>query len=104
MSCDLKIVSIEPCAIKHFMTKWPCSGLQNIHHITACFDGPDLINMEVFNNESETEVTNNNDFYGTGAMPALLENAFKYSIKIQHSPDLIDQGYIVTEKQLKTKI
>ena len=100
---DIKIVSIEQCAIKDFMSRWPCSGLDNIHHITACFQGSDLIDMEVFNDEFETELTDNNDFYGTGAIEALLEDAFKYSVKVQHSVKLIDQGYILTEKELYFK-
>jgi hypothetical protein len=89
------------------MTKWPCSGLQNIHHITACFDGSDLIDIEIFNHEIErfeTRVEADYNFLGTGAMPALLEDAVKYSIKIQHSSELIEPGYILTEKELKTKI
>ena len=91
MSGDLKIVSIEPCAIVEFMKTWPCSGLHNVHHVTACFsaDG-DLVDYEAYRDEQETEIVDTQDYDGGGAMSALLDDAFKFSHAIKNQPGLID--------------
>tara|TARA_B100000287_G_scaffold325394_1_gene309548 strand:+ start:277 stop:573 length:297 start_codon:yes stop_codon:yes gene_type:complete len=87
---DLKIVSIEPCAIVEFMKTWPCSGLHNVHHVTACFsaDG-DLVDYEAYQDEQEMEPVDVQDYDGTGAMSALLEDAYKFSHAIKNEPGLI---------------
>ena len=91
MAEDLKIVSIEPCGITEFMKTWPCSGLHNVHHVTACFssDG-DLVDYEAYQDEQETEFVDVQDYDGGGAMSALLDDAFNFSHAIKNQPGLID--------------
>ena len=91
MAKELKIVSIEPCAIEEFMKTWPCSGLHNVHHVTACFssDG-DLVDYEAYRDEQETEFVDVQDYDGGGVMSALLDAAFKFSHAIKNQPGLID--------------
>jgi len=96
---EYKIVSIQPCAIKKFMRSWPCSGLHNIHHITACFHGSDLVDLDAFNDEAETQLTNGDDYEGTGAMPALLDDAVAHCVKIKVLPGMLEGGYRFTEKE-----
>ena len=94
---EYKVISIEPCAIKKFMRSWPCSGLHNIHHITACFYGSDLVDFDAFNDEAETQLTNGDDFEGTGAMPALLIDAVTHCIEINYPGILISHRFTENE-------
>jgi hypothetical protein len=90
MPRDLTIVSIEPCAIDEFMETWPCSGLHNVHHVTACFaaDG-DLVDYEAYTDEQESELVDVQEYDGSGAMSALLDDAFRFSHEIKNQPGLI---------------
>ena len=95
MAKELKIVSIEPCAIEEFMKTWPCSGLHNVHHVTACFssDG-DLVDYEAYRDEQETEFVDVQDYDGGGAMSALLDDAFKFS----HGPnEMNDRKFYISK-------
>ena len=77
----IKTVTVEPCAIAEFMKSWPCSGLHNVHHLIAAFDerNGDLIDIEAYQDDEETRRVNPDDYDQSGAMPALLDDAFKHS-------------------------
>ena len=78
MKNTIKIISIEKTAIQKFIQTWPCSGLDKIHHITACFSGDgSLVDLEAYADEKETTPVNHDDYEGSGAMPVLLQEAFK---------------------------
>ena len=80
----IKVVTIEPCAIKEFMKSWPCSGLHNIHHLIAAFDerNGDVIDLDAWQDNEETRPVDKDDYDGSGAMPVLLDDAFKHSRNI----------------------
>ena len=82
----IKVVTIEPCAIAEFMKSWPCSGLHNVNHIVAAFKMfehyGELIDLDAWQDNEEKRPVDKDDYDGSGAMPALLYNAFKHSRNI----------------------
>ena len=91
----MKIISIEKTAINNFMKTWPCSGLHNIDHILTAFDDAgNLVDMESFNDALETEQTAYTDYDGTGAMVALLAEAYEHATKNPQSDNMINTGYM----------
>jgi hypothetical protein len=91
----MKIISIEKTAIDNFMKKWPCSGLHNIDHILTAFDNEgNLIDMDAFNDVSETEQTDYSDYDGTGAMLALLAEAYEHATRNSQPANMINTGYM----------
>jgi len=90
----MKIISIEKTAINNFMETWPCSGLHNIDHIITAFDNEgNLLDMEAFNDVSEKEQTDYDDYEGSGALPVLLSKAYVNAKHNEQPLNLIDTGY-----------
>lgn len=90
-----KIISIEKSAIADFMHNWPCSQLNNIHHITAIFnENGELIDLEVYVDEAEDIFIDAEGYYGSGAMPELLREAFLNCQELPTPYGTISNNYI----------
>ena len=103
------IVSIEPAAINFFTTKWPCSNLENVHHITACFchSTGDLVDYEAYADDAELQQIDIETIDGP-ALTALFDDAQRYAVRYSGNPRnswqhraMIDLGYIYNEDQAR---
>lgn len=93
----MKIISIEKTAIQKFMQTWPCSGFDNIHHITACFaDDGDLVDLEAYADENENQLIIHAcyGYEGSGAMPVLLQEAFENCKEQPRVPNSIQSSFV----------
>ena len=91
----MKIVSIEKTAIQKFIQNWPCSGLHNIHHITACFDDYGYcVDLDAYADEKETIPVNVFGYDGSGATSILLQEAFENCKEQPRVPNSIQSSFV----------
>ena len=92
----MKIITIEKSAIDKFCQSWPCHGFpENLDLIVAAFDNDgDLIDLELCD-KHDTTIDDNTSYEGSGAMPALLENAQRDAKLIMPPPGtILNNNYI----------
>jgi len=69
----MKIIEIQLETIEAFRRQWPCSGLHDVDHIVAAFaENGDLVDYDCCD-ESSNPIPNT--WEGSGALPALLDDA-----------------------------
>jgi hypothetical protein len=83
---QIKVVEIKKSAIDRFCDSWPCHGFpDNLDFIIAAFDGGDLVDYEL--EDENKEIIEDRSFDGSGAMSALLDDAQKFSVEASHNEE-----------------
>ena len=87
----MRIITIEPETIESFRREWPCSGLHDVEHIGAAFaDNGQLVNYDCCDKESNPIA---NTWEGSGALPALLDDAQRNARMIPTPPGMIGPNW-----------
>ena len=89
----MKIITIEREAIDTFKVSWPCHGLpENLDLIVAAFaPNGDLVDYDLC--DKNDNVIETDSYEGSGALPALLDDAQQHATKNPVIPGTISTGY-----------
>lgn len=72
----MRIIEIEPETIESFRKSWPCSNLENVHHIVVAIHKGDLVDLEAFTDHEEFTPIDHELIDGPGLL-ALIDDAEK---------------------------
>ncbi len=89
----MKIITIEREAIDTFKDSWQCHGLpENLDLIVAAFaPNGDLVDYDLC--DKNDNVIETDSYEGSGALPALLDDAQQHATKNPVIPGTISTGY-----------
>jgi hypothetical protein len=76
ISESFRIIQIEPATIDTFRESWPCSNLHDVHHIVVAIQGGDLVDLEAYADDDESEPIDIESIDGH-ALAALVRDAEK---------------------------
>ena len=87
-------ITIEKSAIDRFCESWPCHGFPaNLDLIVfALDDNGDLVDLELC--DENDVVISDRSYDGSGAMPAILDDAKHNAITVTRAPGMIDCGKV----------
>ena len=89
----MKIITIERKAIDDFKASWPCHGLpEHLDFIAAAFaSNGDLVDYDL--SDKNDAIIETDSYEGSGALPALFEDAQKHATENPVIPGTIRSGW-----------
>ena len=87
-----RIIQIEPATIDTFRDSWPCSNLHDVHHIIVAIQDGDLVDLEAYADDDESEPIDIESIDGP-ALAALIEDAEKNAKRNMQIPSMIHTGW-----------
>ena len=87
-----RIIQIEPTTIDTFRESWPCSNLDDVHHIIVAIQDGDLVDLEAYADDDESEPIDIESIDGSG-LSALIQDAEKHAKRNIQIPSMIHTGW-----------